>query len=306
MSARAKKTGADDSADPAFLTTKEVAALLRVRERKVYDMAAAGEIPCLKITGKLLFPKEELEAWLNGDVARPGLSAAAPPSILVGSHDPLLVWALGASGCDAPTLFGGSLDGLERLARGDAMACALHLYDRERGAWNVPAIEAAGLEDRFVLIGFAKRRQGLVFPSGAPEIAEVSALQGRRVVLRQKAAGGRLLLEELLAAANVSMSKLDIADEEARSETELAEAVADGRAEAALGLEAMAQRYGLGFTPLIEESFDLLIERRAYFAEPLQSLFRFFRTDAFRERAAAFAGYDLSDCGAVRWNGAGN
>ena len=51
---------------PDFLTTREVAALLRVKERKVYDLAAAGQIPCRRITGKLLFPRAEIEAWLSG------------------------------------------------------------------------------------------------------------------------------------------------------------------------------------------------------------------------------------------------
>ncbi|NIP83903.1 MAG: helix-turn-helix domain-containing protein, partial [Gemmatimonadetes bacterium] len=38
---------------PQYLTTREVAELLRVKERKVYDLAAAGEIPHRRITGKL-------------------------------------------------------------------------------------------------------------------------------------------------------------------------------------------------------------------------------------------------------------
>ena len=48
-----------DTAAPEFLTTREVAALLRVKERKVYDLAAAGDIPCRRVTGKLLFPKAQ-------------------------------------------------------------------------------------------------------------------------------------------------------------------------------------------------------------------------------------------------------
>ena len=48
--------------NPLFLTTREVADLLRVKERKVYDLAAADEIPHRRITGKLLFPRAELLA----------------------------------------------------------------------------------------------------------------------------------------------------------------------------------------------------------------------------------------------------
>ncbi|MGB1612859.1 MAG: helix-turn-helix domain-containing protein, partial [Arenicellales bacterium] len=47
-----------------FLTTREVALLLRVKERKVYDLVARQEIPFVKATGKLLFHRHAIEAWL--------------------------------------------------------------------------------------------------------------------------------------------------------------------------------------------------------------------------------------------------
>ena len=51
-------------ASDEFLTTRELADLLRIKERKVYELAAADEVPCLRVTGKLLFPREAIEAWL--------------------------------------------------------------------------------------------------------------------------------------------------------------------------------------------------------------------------------------------------
>jgi putative molybdopterin biosynthesis protein len=39
-----------------FLTTKEVAELLRIKERTVYDLVKEGSIPASRVTGKLLFP----------------------------------------------------------------------------------------------------------------------------------------------------------------------------------------------------------------------------------------------------------
>ena len=64
---------------PEYLTTREVAELLRVKERKVYEMAAAEEIPCRRVTGKLLFPRAELEAWLIGE--QPPSAAARPRAL---------------------------------------------------------------------------------------------------------------------------------------------------------------------------------------------------------------------------------
>ena len=78
-----------------LLTTAEAAAYLRLKERKIYEMVAAGAVPCTKVTGRWLFPKAELDRWLALSVARPdGMARAEPVPIVAGSHDPLLEWAL--------------------------------------------------------------------------------------------------------------------------------------------------------------------------------------------------------------------
>ena len=48
-----------------FLTAKELAALLRVKERKVYELASNNEIPCTRALGKLLFQRDAIDRWLN-------------------------------------------------------------------------------------------------------------------------------------------------------------------------------------------------------------------------------------------------
>ena len=48
-----------------YLTTRELAELLRIKERKVYDLAASGKVPCSRATGRLLFPRAEIEAWIE-------------------------------------------------------------------------------------------------------------------------------------------------------------------------------------------------------------------------------------------------
>jgi len=47
-----------------LFTTTEAAEYLRLKERKVYELIAEGEIPCTKVTGKWLFPQSELDHWL--------------------------------------------------------------------------------------------------------------------------------------------------------------------------------------------------------------------------------------------------
>src|SRR5437764_7510005 len=78
-----------------LLTTSEAADYLRLKERKLYELVANGAIPCTKVTGRWLFPRAELDRWLESSVVRPdGMAAAEAMPIVGGSHDPLLEWAL--------------------------------------------------------------------------------------------------------------------------------------------------------------------------------------------------------------------
>ncbi len=281
---------------PVYLTTREVADLLRVKERKVYDLAAAGEIPHRRITGKLLFPAAELTAWIEGGT-RP---AEAPrPGVVAGSHDPLLDWAVREAGAGLATLWDGSRAGLEAFAAGEAAAAALHLP--EDGDWNVQTVAAAGVSGA-VLIAWAVRTRGLlVSDAAAREVRGIADLVGRRVVRRQDGAGAAALLEALLAEAGVAAGDLAPMPELARTESDAAAMVATGTADAALGIEAMARQYHLAFLPLRTERVDLLVDRRAYFTPALQEFLAFARTARFADKAAAMGGYDIAETGAVRW-----
>lgn len=282
---------------PQFLTTREVADLLRVRERKVYDMAAEGTIPHRRVTGKLLFPRAELDAWLAGDGPR------TAPDVVAGSHDPLLDWAIRESGAGLATLFDGSLDGLDRLSARQAIAAGLHLFDAERGDWNIAHVSTALGQAPVVLVAWAQRQQGLILSRGAAaDIRGIPDLAGRRVMMRQPAAGAGLLFGHLLGAAGLAPADLVTEGAPARTETEAAAAVAAGLADAAPGLEAAARAFGLAFVPTLEERFDLVVDRRAWFEPPIQKLMAFARTPAFAEKADALGGYDISGLGTVRWN----
>ena len=283
-------------ARPDYLTTREVAALLRVRERKVYELAAAGEIPCRRLTGKLLFPRLDIERWLGGGEAAPPSPGGA--AVVAGSHDPLLEWAIRESGSGLATMFDGSLDGLDRLAAGSACAAGLHVPD-ETG-WNVGAASAR-LGDGAALVGWARRRRGVIHARGRA-VGQIAALRGLRLVRRQAASGAALWFAARLEAAGLE-AMVRWTDAVARTETEAAAMVAQGEADAAAGLEAAARPFGLGFLAVEDEAFDIAVDRRAWFDPPLQRLFAFARTPAFAAKAGALGGYDIGELGVVRWNG---
>ncbi len=54
----------------------------------------------------------------------------------------------------------------------------------------------------------------------------------------------------------------------------------------------------------MRERYDLLLARRGYLEVPVQKLFAFALGESFRARASQMGGYDISDLGTVRYNGA--
>ena len=285
-----------DTHSPLFLTTKEVADLLRVKERKVYDLAAADEIPHRRITGKLLFPTSEIHAWIDGSVEQ---FLPDRPAVLAGSHDPLLDWAIKASGCGLATLCNGSRDGLVQFEAGQAALAGIHLPEKD--GWNIASVAELKLSDA-VLLSLAVRKRGLLVSEGlAGTIQSISDLKGKRVALRQPGAGTAVFFSRLVEAEGMSESDFVCSRDLAHTESDAAAAVASDEADASLGIEAMARQFKLPFVPLADECFDLLVDRKSYFTPPVQTLLDFARTKEFRDKAAALGGYDLQNLGTVRW-----
>lgn len=300
-----KNAQSEKCAMSEFLTTRELAALLRVKERKVYDLAAEGALPVRRVTGKLLFPRGEIEDWLaansGGGSARS--VTAARPLVVAGGHDPLLEWALRESRSGVAAFLDGALDGLERAAAGGCIAAGLHVPEPGEHGWNVATVSQRLAGEPIVLIEWAKRTRGLMVRKDlGRSVARLADARGLRFQSRQPEAGSELVLSLLLERDGMSREDLTLIPAVERSETDLAAAVAAGRADIGLGLEASARQFGLRFAPAIVERFDLVVWRNAYFDPPFQKLARFCASDVFRERAATLGGYDVSQFGAVHFN----
>jgi len=257
------------------------------------------------VSGKWLFPRALIDRWVLQNVSSGVVATVPVPPVIAGSHDPLLEWAVRESGSSLAFLSGGSLNGMQRVAAGEAALCGAHLRDPETGDYNIPWVERLLSSSDVVVIAWAERQQGLVVGAGNPlGIQEVSDLRkGARVVQRQEGAGSRVLLEQLCAEAGFEADSLTYAKAVARTEADLAAMIMDGRADAGLAVAAAAGMFRLDFVPLHRERFDLIIRRREFFEPPVQALLNFTRTPAFELRAGELGGYDVSAVGEVVWNG---
>ena len=291
-----------DTFPDAYLTTRELADLLRISERKVYDLAASDEVPCVRVVGKLLFPKAQVTAWMAA--AHSGPNSHDPlPNVLIGSHDPLLEWALRESASGLAAFFDGSQDGLDRFAAREGVVCGLHMH-QQRG-WNTDAVEARLGNARVILVEFARRQRGLIVAPGNPlGLRDLAGLAERRVARRQSSAASQTLFDTMMQEAGLDPHGIQGPKAVARTEGDLALLVFEGKADAAFGLQSAASAMRLDFAPILEERFDLLVWRHAWFEPAFQTLLSFLQSPAFATKAAEMGGYEITGLGRVHFNGA--
>ncbi|WP_079607085.1 helix-turn-helix transcriptional regulator [Bradyrhizobium erythrophlei] len=290
-----------------FLTTSEAADYVRLGERKLYELVTSGAIPCSKVAGKWLFPRHELDLWILSGLVRPaGMVAADPPPIVGGSQDDLLEWALRESGSGLASLTEGTARGVERLRQGEVIAAAVHFHSEADSASdaNVSAVRATpGLHDA-VLVGLARREQGLLLPPGNPKqlhsMADVLA-SGAQMAVRQPGAGAQMLLEVLLARAGAGHKELRRLDPPCLTGPDLAATIRAGNADCGIATRAAAKSAGLDFVPLLSENFDLLMRQRSYFKPSIQALVGFLGQKRLKQRAAELSGYDPAPAGQIRF-----
>jgi molybdate-binding protein len=250
-----------------------------------------------------------IDLWVvqNSEGSRNRTAALDRPPIVGGSHDPLLEWCVRESGCELATMFNGSLDGLQRFAHATILCCGLHVFDPDTADYNWPIARRtlADLDIDIVIIEWAWREQGLIVATGNPHnIRGLADVQkgSVRLVARQEGAGSRLLFEHLLREQHLDPTALHFIGPPVRSETELALAVRDGKADAGFGIAAVAHQCRVDFVPLHRERYDLVIRRLEYFEPPFQRLLAFTRTVRFVEKAAELGGYDITGIGQVTYN----
>lgn len=287
-----------------MLTTSEAADYLRIGERKLYELIAEERVPCSKVAGKWLFPRHELDRWVMSGLVRPaGMTQSEPPPIVGGSQDDLLEWALRQSGSGLAFLTEGTEAGVTRLLRGEVSVAAIHFHCHDPDP-NVAAIATRPRLYDAVLVGFARREQGLLLAPGNPKslnnLTDVLAT-GARIAVRQRGAGADMLLTQLLADSGAKQDDVNRLEPPCLTGPDLAAAVRIGRADCGIATRAAARAAGLDFVPLAWESFDLLMRQRTYFQQPIQALLRLLGQEIFASRAAELGGYDPSPAGQIRF-----
>lgn len=200
--------------------------------------------------------------------------------------------------------FTGSVDAIRALNEGRCVMAGFHtLPSPEAGSLAEQTYKPLLQPGRHKVIGFAKRKQGLIVAAGNPlglanlgDVARLNACFANRAL----GTGTRVLLDELLARA--SLQPRQIAGYDAASEPShnaVAQAVAAGYADVGLGIEAVARHRGLGFVELAEETYHLVCLKDALEEAPVVALRQLLGSAAWQQTLNRIAGYESAQSGEV-------
>jgi putative molybdopterin biosynthesis protein len=225
--------------------------------------------------------------------------------VLSGSHD-LALEMLGselASALEVVALTNGSLDGLILLRQGLSQMAGCHLFDAVQMEYNRPYVAHLFPDRPMVLVTLAERVQGILFQSGNPKhIRDLSDFARDDVVIRNRnrGSGTRLWLDASLQLLGIPAKAVHGYPSEVSTHTQLARAVSHGEADVGLGLQAAACAFGLGFLPLFQERYHLVVPEENLSQSPVQSMLDHLNSATFRRRASRLAGYDTTHTGELQ------
>lgn len=227
--------------------------------------------------------------------------------VVIGSHDPLLDEVADMMHRADPTVFMssshvGSMGGIMAIRRGEAHAGGCHLLDTETGVYNLSFLKKYFPNGGIRLVRCVGRQQGLMLAKGNPldikGFADI-AKNGVRYVNRQKGSGTRVLMDYLCEQYAVNVSDIYGYEREELTHTSVAAQIANGSADAGMGIYSAAQLYDLDFLPICIEEYDLIIPDHAWETPVVQQLIATLKSPAFREKMLAMGGYTVDHPGEI-------
>jgi molybdate-binding protein/DNA-binding XRE family transcriptional regulator len=199
-----------------------------------------------------------------------------------------------------PCLMGSGL-ALKALRRGEVHVAGIHLAEEGRDAWNLASLKPSVGDMDCMVVTFAHWEEGFIVHQGNPKkirgIADI-AKANVRIVNREIGSGARLLLDKQMRANAVNPKRIKGYDDEVLSHLEVASRIKAGRADAGMGVRAVAAICGLDFVPLQRQRYDLVIPKDYYETlSGLRTLLDTIVSRPFRDELEALGGYDTTHTG---------
>jgi molybdate-binding protein/DNA-binding XRE family transcriptional regulator len=204
----------------------------------------------------------------------------------------------GTAGARLVCLYASSQSALDALTAGTAHIAGSHFPgDGDESLREARRVLSPG---GGIVVTYASWQQGFIVPRGNPAaIRRIEDLADRdlRFINREQGSGSRKLADQLVAEAGLPETAIAGYSTQAPSHAAVARAVASGQADAGIGLEVIAEAFGLGFVPLAEVRFDLVIPDQHAAHPVVQAMLDVLQSRSLRADLGALPGYDVARTG---------
>ncbi len=294
-----------------MLNTKEVAEYLGINEKQVYALIKAEKIPCTRATGKWIFPKNLIDEWINSEAKSVGRAKEKSRNVrgailAAGSNDPNLDILLNLMKQKYPEFYFftssiGSTEGLRLLKQGYTDVAFCHLFDPQTGDYNIPFISDFFTDKKIAIVHLFYRELGFITSSDDIKVKSFKDLEKEDVnfINRQTGSGTRIYIDYCLEKEKVDIKKIKGYDREVISHLEVGLSMQSGKANAGICTIAIAKLLGLPFTPLVKESFDMVLSQEVFFDKGIQAFIDVLNSEEVREKISTFGNYDFNNAGKI-------
>lgn len=226
--------------------------------------------------------------------------SALSGGVLLAGCAPILGVLAGAGARWLPSTSGASL---RALAAGRVHVAGLHLARRDEPGAHEQLVQATLPGVAVEIIRLIVWREGIAVAPGNPLGLRSSADLGRpglRVAQRPEGSGAARVLSAALAEAGIA----SVSGPAAATHADAAQALVHGAADAAVLAEPVAEAFGLGFVPLVEERFELVVRAADRGHAGLARLRERLESARFSREVRSMGAYDVTDIGRARQVGA--
>jgi molybdate-binding protein len=185
---------------------------------------------------------------------------------------------------------------------GNVHAAGVHIRDPRSGEYNLACVHRVLGSRPSLLVNFARWELGLATAPGNPLRLRGFTDLARprlRIVNRESGSGARSVLDEALKELGFKPDRIQGFDCELAGHLEVAAAIASGSADAGVTIRVAADAYGLGFIPVREERYDIVILERESGSAPVKALLEALNSRRFAREVSQLCAYDTGQMGKV-------